>query len=191
MPPQNWKITIRGAKEAPEAVRAAIREGVIDGLTLAGLRGEQLVKENIASAFNGHPARVNTGIMASSITHGVEANEKLGGTVRVFAQPPADIYAGVMEFGRRPGARRPPLLPILFWVKTKLRISDEKQAKSVAFLIARKIGIKGIPGHFMFQRALEVLITEVKGIFEKTIGARLEHLRGAPDRWGDAVFGKK
>ncbi len=170
----NWKITIRGAAEAPAEVRAAIQEGVIDSLTQAGLRGEQLVKENVAAPFNGHPARVNTGIMANAVTSGVEANETFGGRVRIFAQPPADIYAGVMEFGRRPGARWPPLLPILFWVKTKLRIEDEKQAKSVAFLIARKIGIKGIPGHFAFGRALEVLITEAKGIFERGIGAALD-----------------
>jgi len=59
-------------------------------------------------------------------------------------------------------------------VKTKLRIEDEKQAKSVAFLIGRKIARKGIPGHFAFGRALEVLITEAKGIFERGIGAALE-----------------
>jgi hypothetical protein len=170
----NWKITIKGAAEAPAAVQAAIRQGALDGLELAGVRGEQLVKVNIATPFAGHPARVSTGIMANAITHGVEAGEKLGGTMRVFAQPPADTYAGVAaEFGRLPG-KFPPLAPLVLWVKQKFGIGDEKQARSVAFLLARKIARRGIAGHFAFQRALEVLVSEVKGIFERTIGAALE-----------------
>jgi hypothetical protein len=50
-------------------------------------------------------------------------------------------YIRVLETGRKPG-KRPPMQPILEWVETKVRPTDIS-AKSLAFLIARKIGKEG------------------------------------------------
>jgi len=77
-------------------------------------------------------------------------------------------YANVMELGRRPGSRRPPPGPIRAWVRQKLRVAANR-VNAVAFLVARKIGergikIKGAGGLIartgkgaMFERALKKL----------------------------------
>jgi len=170
----NLRITVKGLERATAELKATVRAGMRNGLELAGLRGEELVRENIRAPYNGHPLRVNTGIMEAAVVSRVDAAAGLIGRAVVFVQPPADIYAGVMELGRRPGKKFPPLQAMLFWVKTKLHIEDEKQARSVAFLVGRKIVKKGIAGHFMFQRALGTLQTELRGIFEASIGRVLE-----------------
>ncbi len=62
-------------------------------------------------------------------------------------------HASVIEFGRRPGARRPPLSAIIGWVRRKLGIRG-KRGKAAAFLIARAIGRRGLPAHAVFRRHL-------------------------------------
>lgn len=52
-------------------------------------------------------------------------------------------YAGVIEYGRRPGARRPPVEPIARWAQRKLGL-PYKNARSMAFVIARRIGQRGL-----------------------------------------------
>ncbi len=61
-------------------------------------------------------------------------------------------YGEVVEMGRRPGKGFPPIAPITLWAIRKLGVAD-KEAKSVAFLIARKIAKKGFEGAHMFQKA--------------------------------------
>ncbi len=168
------RITVKGLDRATDELKATVRAGMRHGLELAGLRGEELVRENIRAPFNGHPMRVNMGIMEAAVVSRVDDAAGLIGRAVVFVQPPADIYAGVMELGRRPGAKWPPVQAMLFWVKTRLGIEDEKQAKSIAYLVGRKIHFKGIKGHFMFKRALGTLQTELRGIFEASIGRVLE-----------------
>lgn len=61
-------------------------------------------------------------------------------SVRIYNKMP---YASVIEFGRRPNSRRPPVDALVPWVRDKFGVRG-KEARSVAFLVARKIGIKGI-----------------------------------------------
>lgn len=61
-------------------------------------------------------------------------------STRVYNKMP---YASVIEFGRRAGARRPPVDALVPWVRDKLGVRG-KEVRSVAFLVARKIGVKGI-----------------------------------------------
>jgi len=63
-------------------------------------------------------------------------------------------YAAVIEHGRRPGARMPPTDVIQRWVVAK-RIAKPKEARSVAFLIARKIAKDGIPAKKVLERAVK------------------------------------
>ncbi len=64
------------------------------------------------------------------------------GTPLVHGQP--------VESGTRP--HFPPTGPIQHWVEKKLGYSG-KEAKSVAFLIARAISRRGTKGSFMFEKA--------------------------------------
>jgi hypothetical protein len=58
-----------------------------------------------------------------------------------------------VESGTKP--HFPPLGPIQFWVERKLGIYDEKQAKSVAFLVARAISKRGTKGAQMFKNTMK------------------------------------
>ncbi len=66
-------------------------------------------------------------------------------------------YAGYVEFGRRPGGAMPPWRegsPLYRWVVRNLE-SRDGDFESTAFLVARAIARRGIPGRRMFARALE------------------------------------
>ena len=69
----------------------------------------------------------------NSLSFSVSNNKlKIDGLMRII----------VLNSGRKPGTF-PPIEPILDWVRGKLGISDEKEARSVAFVIARKISQSG------------------------------------------------
>jgi len=57
-------------------------------------------------------------------------------------------YALYVERGRRKGAKRPPVRAIELWVRTKLGITG-REARGVAFVIARRISERGIKGRFI------------------------------------------
>ena len=61
------------------------------------------------------------------------------------------FYAPIQEVGRRPG-KWPPSDALLLWVTRKLGVGPD-EAKSVAFLVARKIGREGTKGYLMFEQA--------------------------------------
>ena len=62
-------------------------------------------------------------------------------------------YAAYVEYGRRSG-KFPPLDAIAEWAHKKLRIKDEREARSVGFLIARKIARDGSTPHPFFIPAI-------------------------------------
>jgi len=62
-------------------------------------------------------------------------------------------YALPVELGSRP--HWPPIAPIALWVRRKLGISDEREARSVAFLIARKISRVGSKPRLFFKRGFD------------------------------------
>lgn len=54
-------------------------------------------------------------------------------------------YAGVIELGRRPGGKQPPIDALAAWVRRKGIARDPKDARGVAFAIARKMASQGWP----------------------------------------------
>lgn len=75
-------------------------------------------------------------------------------------------YAVPVELGTKP--HFPPLLPIQEWVEAVLGITGQR-ARSVAFLIARKISRKGTKGQFMFKKGTENSEDQLQDIFDKTV----------------------
>ena len=71
--------------------------------------------------------------------------------VRVTVSKVTEVYGAVMELGRKPGAPGPPLAPIKEWVRRKLGLQG-KELDSAAFLIRRKIHVKGIEPRHFFKR---------------------------------------
>jgi HK97 gp10 family phage protein len=64
------------------------------------------------------------------------------------------IYAYYVEFGRRAG-KWPPFRFIYEWVRSRHFTADDKEARSVAFLIQRSIGKKGTRPHPFLRPAYE------------------------------------
>lgn len=88
------------------------------------------------------------------------------------------FYAPIVERGRRPG-KMPPPKALLLWVVRKLGIADKKEARSVAFLVARKIGRIGTTGAAMFFNAAQRLEPIARERF-RALGERLaRHLGGS------------
>lgn len=58
---------------------------------------------------------------------------------------PHVTYAWWVEKGRRPGGKMPPRSALLDWVRVKFQLADNRAARSLAWVIARKIQQKGIP----------------------------------------------
>jgi hypothetical protein len=86
------------------------------------------------------------------------------------------VYGPVLEVGRRPG-KRPPFQPILLWVRRKLGLQGHL-ASQAAFLVARKIGARGYPGRFMFQRAAAALEPIARARFQTLAAAMIHRLGG-------------
>jgi hypothetical protein len=117
---------------------------------------------------------VNMGVLRGGV------QTSIGGTPvnlvgRVFDNVP---YAMAVEHGRKPG-KQPPTQSLMLWVRRKLGISDEKQARSVAFLVARKIGQRGTKGAFMFRRGLQATTTRINARFSQARDRIVQRLGGA------------
>jgi len=84
----------------------------------------------------------------------------------------AGKYADVIELGRKPGAKMPPVKPIEDWIRIKrLKLrnrqgefikSTESNIKSAAFAIAKSIGEKGIQGINYYGEAIDDTWDEYK-----------------------------
>ena len=87
--------------------------------------------------------KINTGALRDSIRFNITPN----GNIRFFYLQ----YGVYVESGRRPGDRPPPTKPILQWIEQRGITPDKGVSKrSLAFIIARSIGEKGIrPTPFM------------------------------------------
>jgi hypothetical protein len=68
-----------------------------------------------------------------------------------------------LEKGRPPG-KFAPVEPIREWVRTKLGISDEKEIKSVGFLVNRKIAFEGTNIYIDNSKGLELKNVQQNGI---------------------------
>jgi hypothetical protein len=86
-------------------------------------------------------------------------------------------YAEYVEIGTRP--HFPPLQPLEDWVQAKLGITDESERRSVAFLIARKISVKGTQGDGTWGRVAEAQTPEVLRKLADGVDRVLDRL-GAP-----------
>jgi len=84
-------------------------------------------------------------------------------------------YADIVEFGRRAGAKPPPIEPIIEWMKVRkirlrnsknefIKYSDEAQ-RNAAKRIAWAIGRNGTPGILYYTTALQEILDERSDAF--------------------------
>jgi len=75
-------------------------------------------------------------------------------------------YGEVIEKGRRVGKTWPPEGELVRWIEVKMGL-DAVHAKHLEFVIRRKIGQKGFPGAYMFEKALDENMSKLTEIFDK------------------------
>lgn len=106
---------------------------------------------------------ISTSRLINSITTSSNADRK-GGFVIVNA-----VYGYWVEFGRKAGGF-PPLAPLVAWVRKKIT-SDIKEAKGIAFLIARSIAKNGTKAKPFLMPAFtiysKIYIKRLKQIIKK------------------------
>ena len=86
-------------------------------------------------------------------------------------------YAVPVELGTK--AHFPPIEPLQDWVKHKLGIKDDKEAKGIAFAIALKISKKGTKGQFMFKQTFDEQKENVTALFVDAQERIVRRLAGA------------
>ncbi len=91
-------------------------------------------------------ASSNTGAFRASV-FGEIRGRSLSEMRGIVASPLA--YAVVIEYGRKPGKKMPPIGPIELWARRVLGESG------LGFVIARAIGRRGLPAHHLFRNAAE------------------------------------
>lgn len=141
------------------ALGPKFRAAAITGMRRAGLRTLQHVQRRTSEI-----GAVNTGFYRQAWKYMPTPDGS-----QVFNQAP---YAGVIELGRRPEKKQPPLEAIARWAQRKLGLT-EKQAWHAAVPIARAIAKKGIPGRYVLQGANEAIegfvIAEVTDELKKAL----------------------
>lgn len=86
-------------------------------------------------------------------------------------------YAGVVEEGRRPGSRMPPLRVVQRWAARKLALTP-KEAKAAAFPIALAIARRGIKGKHLLDAALPALVQLVRAECVSALQAAVAKVAG-------------
>lgn len=107
--------------------------------------------------------RVASGTLLNSLTYKLRIRYNKP-TIDFTVKGDAGRYADVIEYGRKPGAKMPPVSAIEKWIKIKpLKLrnrqgefikSTESAIKSAAFAIAKSIGENGIVGINYYQDAI-------------------------------------
>jgi hypothetical protein len=165
-------IKVNGLDKNVGGIKAAMLAGIAVGLEKVGLRGVPLVQDHTPVGATGN---LFGGVFAEFHQDGPVMHEVIG------VHPPADVYAGPVETGT--GPHFPPPSALLLWVQKKLGITNEKQALSAAYAIARTIARRGTKGAGMFDEALKQLQIEAPGIVEREIAVAIEEFQAGQQRF--------
>ena len=116
--------------------------------------------------------RVASGHLAKSLYYKLKFRYNKPTLDFTVSNDQAGKYADVIEFGRTPGAKMPPVKAIEAWIRLKpLKLrnrqgefikSTESNIKSAAFAIAKSIGKNGIEGINYYQEAVDDTWDEYK-----------------------------
>jgi hypothetical protein len=136
----------RGLRRATELLRAAVSE-----------KARSPLGETAPGAFGEYAGSVR----------GEVVDEDGRPVARVFLAAPADRYGVFVEYGARP--HFPPPGALDGWVRRRLGITGDREAREVAFLIGRKISRHGTRGQFFFERAWAENEARVVAMLEEEI----------------------
>jgi hypothetical protein len=86
-------------------------------------------------------------------------------------------YAGIIERGRRPGARFPPKEAIVRWIQRKFGKS-EKQARAMAFVVRRAIARRGLKPRLVLGDSMRTITKQFRADVILELDAELKGRRG-------------
>jgi hypothetical protein len=147
----NLKVDLRAlpklSKAYPEESRAARKGRITEALLVL-----------LSEVKKGVPVGAGPIHFRDTIFHRINMGEPVTG---ILGSP--SKYGEPLEYGTNP--HFPPVAPIQHWVEKKLGYSG-KDAKSIAFLIARAISRRGTKGAHMFEKGLTEKETAIIRILE-------------------------
>jgi hypothetical protein len=73
-----WGAKIQGVENQAPEIQAAVREGVQAGMEEIGIKGAEMVQQNIATPYEGKPAAVCFGNLEASIVLEVSVAGRCG-----------------------------------------------------------------------------------------------------------------
>lgn len=171
------KFTYESYREQLEKDRKLVPGAVEVIRKTVKLHGPRAVQEEISSMS---PAPVDRGTYRRSFRF----DDIDGGAIAYNFAP----YAAVIEEGRRPGQRPPPVALILEWVKRKgigrqygpnqagkRKVSTaltDNEARGIAFVIARAIGKRGVPAHHILEAAAVEIDRAVREAIDEYLSGR-------------------
>lgn len=138
-----------------------VKKGVLSG----ALRSLEVVRSNTENAPPASPNGSAGAVNNRDYLRAWKAQRTMNGAV-IFNDMP---YAGIIELGRRPGARMPPSRLLVPWLKRKLHMSDS-EAAGAAFVVARAIAKRGLEG----RHVLEASIPDIVKFVDEEIGNELQ-----------------
>lgn len=165
-------LDIQGSAEIARAFELA-PEIVLEELERATWESELLLEREVKERT---PVGVGGGGGLKGSIAAREPRRLADGVIGVVGTPLN--YAVPVELGTKP--HFPPVKPLAEWAVRKLGV-DPSEARSVGFLIARKISRKGTKGAHMFEEGFKANRRQVVQFFEAArdrIAARIEEEAG-------------
>lgn len=86
-----------------------------------------------------------------------------------FAVTNDSPYSGIIEQGRAPGGKMPPIEPIARWAQRRLGLSRDK-AQGVAFAIAKRIQKRGLAARQVLQLTTPELLIILRAEIDRELG---------------------
>jgi hypothetical protein len=150
-----YEIDLGNLKDVQAALARApqlVREELEAAVTEADLLLVREVQERMPTAH---------GTLRASVFNREEVSDT--GVLGLVSTPLN--YAVPVELGTKP--HFPPVDALVDWVKVKLGVTSEKTARGVAFLIARKISLRGTAAQRPFGLAFQAEEAQVRAIFDR------------------------
>jgi hypothetical protein len=155
-----YEIDLSGMRQLEMGLTAnpqTVREELEAAVTEADFLLEREVKERAPVGANG----------AAGFKGSIYAVEEIGETSVIGIVSTSVRHAAPVEFGSKP--HFPPIEPLIDWVKVKLNITSEKEARGAAFAIARKISVRGTTAQRPFGLTFQEQWGELKAIFDRAV----------------------
>ena len=158
---------------APSIIQKGLDSAMNEAVSFLTTKVKDIIEAEgrmgVGSSSKGEQSGLKASIMGDVVNKGTPLITGIVGT----AKP----YGEVIEKGRRPGQKMPPLGVLLDWIALKMGVTG-KEAKREEYLLRRSIGKKGFEGIHMFERAFTGNVSEIQRMFEKAGFSIAERLSG-------------